>query len=180
MGVLEGDPFPAATLVPPLLSISQSVPSPPAFPLGGFLPSPLPPTTLSHLCAPLPHSQFHFSAPTSGEAPACHNASVPPSCCPGAGGRGGGCADVTGRSSAPPCLTQISSSVLSPNQFTFIASAAQKQFFKNKKVSTSKTNQFSESSCRHRRGSWGRAAPSLPAGPLPPAPSLLLLHDVCH
>lgn len=63
-------------------------------------------------------------------------------------------------------LPQISSP-FSPNQFTFIASAAQKQFFKNKKVSTSKTNQFWESSCRHRRGSGGPAPHPRP----PPAPS---------
>lgn len=68
----------------------------------------------------------------------------------------------------PPRLTQISSSY-SLNQFTFIASAAQKQFFKNKKVSTSKTNQFSESSCHHRQGSWVLAAPRPSCQP-PPSP----------
>ena len=159
-----------ASLIPSLLSLApfwvliafflSSLNSPSCFPVVffSFLPPSLPHSLTSfRLQLSLLHYQFHFSVQTFGEAllsvcqalrppaPPCQAPQVLPLYCPGVGAGAGGpgrSADVKRRLSAPPCLTQISSSY-SLNQFTFIASAAQKQFFKNKKVSTSKTNQFS-------------------------------------
>lgn len=91
----------------------------------------------------------------------------------------GGFADITGGPlSTAPHLTQISS-LSSLNQFTFIASAAQKQFFKSKKVSTSNTNQFSESSCSRLPQEPGPVWQSQPFPPAPPPPRQPPHHFYC-
>lgn len=148
---LSHPPFPLT----PASSFLAPPPVPPPFTVGGWSPW---------------RSRQHLPGPGCA-APAAVRARGP--------GRAAGGVPVA-RLSAPPLLTQISPS-FSPNQFTFIASAAQKQFFKNKKVSTSKTNQFWESSCRHCQGTGG-PAPPLPSGPLPqplPQPLLQPHHFYC-
>lgn len=128
-----------------LISSPPSFPSPGlsqiplAFPLGVFLISALPPITLSHLCPPFPTIGFvslpkHLGKPqpaVPAEPPALASR-VLPSCCPGAGGWGAGCADVRGRLSAPPRLTQISSSVLSESIYFYCLSCSKAIFQEQK------------------------------------------------
>lgn len=159
-GVFRG---PAGAAVPRgLRPSSLPAPRPPSPPVR---PPHCPPLLV---CPSLSHSQFpssrpHVVAPALPALPA-------PAC-----GRPPAAQDGGGRGREAHVLfvrvpRQHKCHPRSLSQFAFIASAAQKQFFRNKKVSTSKANQFRAS-----------GAATKGAGPAPaPPPPCLSLHDACR
>lgn len=167
---LSREPPVSRTLPGPLLGAVASPPS-------GLASLPLSPPHLSsgsHFFSFPPLSSLSFislqrpSLPPSSPTPPWL-----PRSCPAVQGSGWGPSDVTGCFSGPRPAQRKFHPPFSLNQFTFIASAAQKQFFKNKKVSTSKTNQFLESSCRQHRGA-GAGGPCPSRQPPPTSPSAFI------